>query len=493
MRWLRLLAALPLGITWALIPLSPGAAEPCVTPAQAVSEAATEPSTDTPTVTTLNTCGGDDTSYEIPLTVTVTFDGQPYDRVFATTNSVITFGTPDGTYWDYPTTPSISLYSMDWVVYPDWRADEHLVINTSDGGFQVDISARPIWQQNATEPTNIVITAAINTDGTVAMTYTVTGPTYDDQTRTGVRLTSGDVVTLEQYGIVEVEEAPELSPVPVDPTPEPTPTVDPEPTPTPTPDPTVVPEPEPTPTPTVEPTPEPTPSDTSTAEPTPTPEPTTTETATPSPEATPGTGPSPTPEPTPEPEPTPTPVDPTPPPVPPVVTPTPSPTPDPVVPTPEPEPQPSEPEPTPSEEPAPEPTPEQPDDETPVSDPEPEPEDTQPVAPEPVVDPAPVTPAPEPGMDPTPTPEPTPNPGTPPDTTPEDDESPVELPAALAAIPGVQAVADAMRALLNVGDDLPPEVREKAQKVVVASIIVGQIAQAAAGAAVAASVRRNPK
>lgn len=189
------------------------------------------------------TCGGDDSSYQVPLTTTVSFDGQTFSSVYATTNSVITFGTPDGTYWAYPQTPSISLYSMDWLVYPNNHTDEHLVIQTSDGGFQIDIAARPIWLYDAPEVTNIVITAAINADGTVAISYAISGPTYDSQTRTGVRLNDGSVVTLEQYGIAQVEEAPALTPEPVTPTPEPTPELTP--IPTPAPEPTVDPASEP--------------------------------------------------------------------------------------------------------------------------------------------------------------------------------------------------------------------------------------------------------
>ena len=45
-----------------------------------------------PTVHTMDTCGGDDVSYQIPIATTITFDGVQYDRVYATTNSVITFG-----------------------------------------------------------------------------------------------------------------------------------------------------------------------------------------------------------------------------------------------------------------------------------------------------------------------------------------------------------------------------------------------------------------
>jgi hypothetical protein len=190
----------------------------CVYPGQEAAVAAAQQNASTePVVVEINTCGGDDTSYQVPLSVDVTFDGVTYSSVYATTNSVITFGAPDGTYWTYPSTPSISLYSFDWVVYPGARADEHLIIRSSDGGFQVDISARPIWLQNATEPTNIVITAAILSDGTVAMAYTLSGPEYpQNNPRTGVRLNDGSIVDFETYGIQETEEAPELAPEPTE-------------------------------------------------------------------------------------------------------------------------------------------------------------------------------------------------------------------------------------------------------------------------------------
>jgi hypothetical protein len=191
----------------------------CVYPGQEAATAAVQQSASTePVVVEFNTCGGDDTSYQVPLSVDITFDGRTFNSVYATTNSVITFGAPDGTYWDYPQTPSISLYSFDWVVYPQWRSDEHLTIRSSDGGFQVDISARPIWLQDpSVVATNIVITAAILSDGTVAMAYTLTGPEYPDANpRTGVRLNNGTVVDFETYGIQETEDVPDLGSEPTD-------------------------------------------------------------------------------------------------------------------------------------------------------------------------------------------------------------------------------------------------------------------------------------
>ena len=166
-------------------------------------------------VTTIVTPGGDDSSYQIPLTTPVVYDGTTYQNVYATTNSVITFGNPDGTYWTYPQTPSISIESRDWWAIPSWMPDTHFIINTSEGGFQVDGAYRP-YGVTTGDVTSIVITAQIMTDGNVVYTYAVAGPTYPDN-RTGARLTNGTVVTLEEAGITQVAEPPALEPTPVEP------------------------------------------------------------------------------------------------------------------------------------------------------------------------------------------------------------------------------------------------------------------------------------
>ena len=239
-----------------------------------------------PDVVTIVTPGGDDSSYQIPLTVPVVYDGVTYQNVFATTNSVITFGSPDGTYWTYPQTPSISIESRDWWAMPWMQSDMHFNISTSQGGFQVDGSYLPFGQQHGTV-TNIVITAQILTNGTVSYTYNVTGPTYADD-RTGARLNNGTIVPLEQANIQQVETPVELAPIPV---PDPTPVV-PEPIPTPDPTPAPVPLPEPLPVPVAQPVPAPQPL----------PEPS------PAPELAPPSNPEPLPLPEPNPEPSPAPI-----------------------------------------------------------------------------------------------------------------------------------------------------------------------------------------
>ena len=387
----------------------------CVNTNQAAAiaaAAAPTPAGETPTVTTIETCGGDDVSYQVPITTTVTFDGQQYTSVYATTNSVITFGRPDNTYWTYPTTPSISLYSMDWFVYPQNHADEHLTINSSDGGFQVDIAARPCCSgapvSQLGDVTNIIITAAINSDGTVAIAYSFTGPTYGNATRTGVRLNDGSIVTLEQYGVVQVETSPTLAPdaggTVITPEPTPSPSSTPEPTPTPSPSASPSVEPTSTPTPSPTPTPETTPQPSPSPTPTPTPEPTVAPTPTPTP-----VEPSPTPAPEPQPTPQPQPEPPAPAPQPaPVVIPDPVVIPEPPVAIPDPapaiEPEPLPlPEPDPVVEPAPEPVPEPEVIPEPAPEPTPEPEVVPEPAPEPEVIPEP---APEPEVIPEPAPEP---------------------------------------------------------------------------------------
>ena len=344
-------------------------------------------------VTTIVTQGGDDVSYQIPLTVSVVYDGVTYQNVYATTNSVITFGRPDGTYWTYPTTPSVSIESKDWWVLPQQMPDTHFIINVSDGGFQVDGRYRPYGTLTG-DTTSIIITAQIQTDGTVAYTYAVDGPLAGNE-RTGAVLVNGTVVPLEQINILEVEEAPVLEPTPVNPTPEPEPVpVEPEP---------VAPEPEVTPAPEPEPAPQPAP------EP-PAIEPPAVEPPAEEPPAL-------------EPEP----------PLPPE-------------PEPEPEPQPAEPE---------------------------VPEEAPPVEPEPVEESHEESVTLDNGVV----------------ITAQQAaavallENPVELLQEIFTNPGA-----ALQALSQVGADMSPEVRERSEEVVVAAVIVGNIASAAS----AAAYRRKP-
>jgi hypothetical protein len=177
-------------------------------------------------------------------------------------------------------------------------------------------------------------------------------------------------------------------------------------------------------------------------EPTPTPEPTQSES--PSPEPTVEPSPTPTVEPTIEPSPTPV-VTPS---VTPVAEPTPSPSQESVVPVP----------------PVPTPTPEV------VQEPvqvEPEPSPTPTIIPTPELVPE-ITPEPQPTMA-------VPAPVS--DTEKFLAEISIELPSYLESVPGAVQLAKAAEAIMAIGSDMTPEEREESQGVVVAAIIIGQLAQ----------------
>jgi hypothetical protein len=196
----------------------------------------------------------------------------------------------------------------------------------------------------------------------------------------------------------------------------------------------------------------------------------------------------------------------------PVLEPVPSPSPEPVVsvePTLDPEPTPI-PEPTQTESPSPEPTVEP--SPTPTVEPTMEPSPTPIVTPDvtPVAEPTPspsqdsVVPVP---VEPTPTPEvvqesvqvePTPSPSPTielaPEITPEPQptmavpapvsdteqflaEVSIQLPTYLENVPGIVQLAAAAESIMAIGSDMTPEEREESQGVVVAAVIVGQLAQ----------------
>jgi len=159
----------------------------------------------TPTVIVTN--GGDDVSYEIPISEPVNFMGQTYSRIFATTNAVIAFGAPDGTFWDFPMTPSISLGSQDWVAFPS-RGDEHFIISYTDNAFQVDMSVRPFGAPLSVVPSRIVLTGIINADRSVDFSYYLENTEQYQNLRFGVRTPEGTVITLQEANFYQAETPP---------------------------------------------------------------------------------------------------------------------------------------------------------------------------------------------------------------------------------------------------------------------------------------------
>lgn len=308
--------------------------------------------------------GDDDSAFAANLPFTLNLGATEYSNVYVSTNGTLTFGQPDGAYWDYPQTPSVSVAGYDWV---SWGEGAYLSFGSTANTFCAEWSVRP-FPQSTGELTQIRLVINRASDGGwhgEVVTFGWTPPNM----RRGIRFEQGQPV-------VSIQAAFDVNGgVPIE--------VPPAPTPSSFTEPPVIPTPEPTPEPTVQPTIEPSVE--------PTPEPTPTETQVVVPLVVP-----PTPEPTVEPTPT----------LEPTIEPEPSPTPTPTV---------------------------------------------------------------EVVIEPTPTPEPS-------ETIDPEQIVVLELPASLQAIPGAQAVLEAAEAIMNVGSDMTPEQREQAQQVVVASIIVTQVA-----------------
>jgi len=338
--------------------------------------------------------GDDDSAFAANLPFTLSLGSTEYSNVFVSTNGTLTFGQPDGAYWDYPQTPSVSVAGYDWVSFGEGA---YLSFGSTENTFCAEWSVRP-FPQSTGELTQIRLVINRSADGGWHGEVVTFGWTPANLRR-GIRFEQGQPVVpiaaaFDVNGGVPVEVLPAPVPSsftepPVVPTPEPTQTVEPEPVPS------------------IEPTLDP--------EPTPIPEPTQSE--------------SPSPEPTTDPAPVVI-----------VAEPTPSPSQESVVPVPEPEPTLTvepDPSPTPTETPTPEIVPEE----------TPEPQPTIAIA-------APVSPVEEflAQVD-------------------------IELPTYLESVPGAVQIAAAAEAIMAIGSDMTPEEREESQGVVVAAVIVGQLAQ----------------
>ena len=325
--------------------------------------------------------GDDDSAFAANLPFTLSLGSTEYSNVFVSTNGTLTFGQPDGTYWDYPQTPSVSVAGYDWVSFGEGA---YLSFGSTENTFCAEWSVRP-FPQSTGELTQIRLVINRSDDGGWHGEVVTFGWTPANLRR-GIRFEQGQPV-------VPIEAAFDVNggvPIEVPPAPVPTSFTDPPVVPTPEPTQTVEPEPIPSVVPTLNP------------EPTPIPEPTQSES--PSPEPTPIVTPSvlPTPEPSETPE---------------VVIPVPSPTPT-ISPTPE-----------------------------IVPEETPEPEPTIAIA-------APVSPVEEFLA-----------------------QVEIELPTYIENIPGAVQIAAAAEAIMAIGSDMTPEQREESQGVVVAAVIVGQLAQ----------------
>ena len=262
----------------------------------------------TPLVCNMSTVTGDDDgSFPMTLPFSLTLGSTDYNQIFYSTNATVTFGNPDGTYWDYPQTPSISIAGKDWVSFGEGAYTSY---GYNENSFCIEWSVRPYPQSTGPLTQMRLVVTKFSNGGWHGEIVTMTELPPD--ARRAIRYERGqDVVPMEAAFDVNGGVPIEVTPAPTPPSFTEPPVV---PSETPTPEPTLEPSPtaspEPTqsqsPQPTIEPTPQP-------SEPTPQPSETPVQPSeTPSPSPTPSSSPSEyplqpevpvvTPSPTPEPE-----------------------------------------------------------------------------------------------------------------------------------------------------------------------------------------------
>jgi hypothetical protein len=89
--------------------------------------------------------GDDDGSFEMLLPFSLTLGPTEYNRVYYSTNATVTFGQPDGTFHDYPQTPSVSIAGRDWVSFGPGAYTSY---GYNENSFCIEWSVRPFPQSS---------------------------------------------------------------------------------------------------------------------------------------------------------------------------------------------------------------------------------------------------------------------------------------------------------------------------------------------------------
>lgn len=218
--------------------------------------------------------GDDDGSFPMTLPFSLQLGNTNYNQIYYSTNGLMSFGQPDGNFWSYPSTPSVTLAGRDWV---SWGPGAYTSYGYNENSFCIEWSVRP-FPQSSGDLTQIRLVVNRFDNGGWHGEITTLGWIPADIRRGIVWEQNGTPLPIEAAfdvngGVpVEVEPAPaptSFTEPPAIPTQcwdgstvyapstcpaEPTPTVSPEPTITPSPEPQQSQSPEPT----IEPTPLPT-------------------------------------------------------------------------------------------------------------------------------------------------------------------------------------------------------------------------------------------
>ena len=133
--------------------------------------------------------GDDDSAYAANLPYTLKLGLTEYENVYISTNGTLTFGNPDGTYWDYPQTPSVSVAGYDWVTFGQGA---YLSFGSTENTFCAEWSVRP-FPQSTGELTQIRLVINKYPNGTWHGEIVTFGWTPDNLRR-GIRFEQGQPV-----------------------------------------------------------------------------------------------------------------------------------------------------------------------------------------------------------------------------------------------------------------------------------------------------------
>jgi len=137
--------------------------------------------------------GDDDGSFQMNLPFSLTLGETDYNQVYYSTNGTMTFGQPDGTFWDYPETPSVSLAGYDWVSFGEGAYTSY---GYNDSSFCIEWSVRP-FPQSTGELTQIRLVINKFSNGSWHGEITTLGWTPNN-IRRGIRyVQGGPIVTME--------------------------------------------------------------------------------------------------------------------------------------------------------------------------------------------------------------------------------------------------------------------------------------------------------
>jgi hypothetical protein len=100
----------------------------------------------TPLVCNMSTITGDDDgSFPMTLPFSLQLGNTNYNKIYYSTNGLMSFGQPDGNYWSYPQTPSVTLAGRDWVSFGPGAYTSY---GYNQDSFCIEWSVRPFPQSS---------------------------------------------------------------------------------------------------------------------------------------------------------------------------------------------------------------------------------------------------------------------------------------------------------------------------------------------------------